>query len=114
MAAPNPVEIANLQTWSIYRHYYKHRSMYVTQGRAIAAGIRTILQSAQLHAQAQPIILTIAEDDIARAFRAFLLHDARWTAYSRKKAHITYPVHLLITDILARFIASEAYQEIIR
>src|SRR5271165_5537006 len=112
MAAPSPVEIANMRTWSIYRHYYRHRQMYVAQGRAIAAGIRTILQKAQSHAQAQPLNLTVAEDDIANGFRSFLLNDARWTAYLSTKAHMTGPVHLVMTDTLARFIAWEAYTDI--
>ena len=55
MAAPNQVEIANMGTWNIYRHYYRYRQMYVNQGSAIAAGIRTMLQKAQQSiVQAQP------------------------------------------------------------
>ena len=87
--------------------------MYVNQGRAIAAGIRTMLQQAQSSiTQAQPPILTVAEDDIANAFRSFLLHDPNWMAYLGSKAHMTGPVHLVMTDIMARFIAWEAYVDI--
>ncbi len=114
MGAPSPVEIANMRTWSIYGHYYQHRQMYVAQGRAIAAGIRVILQKAFSHAQTQPLNLIVAEDDIASGFRAFLLNDAHWTAYLRRKAHMTGPVHLVMTDTLARFIAWEAYADIIK
>src|SRR4051812_11378435 len=112
MAAPSLVEIANMRTWNIYRHYYRNRQMYVTQGRAIAAGIRVMLQKAQSQAQALPLNLTVAEDDIAFGFRSFLLNDARWTAYLRSKAHMTGPVHLVMTDTLARFVAWEAYADV--
>ena len=112
MAAPNQVEIANMRTWNIYRHYFRCRQMYVSQGRAIAAGIRTIFQQAQSITQAQPPNLTVAEDDIASAFRSFLLNDARWMAYLRSKAHMTSLMHLVMTDTMARFIASEAYADI--
>lgn len=112
MAAPNQVEIANMRTWNIYRHYFRCRQMYVNQGRAIAAGIRTILQRTQSVTQAQPPNLTIAEDDIASAFRSFLLNDVNWMAYLRSKAHMTGLVHLVMTDTVARFIAWEAYADI--
>jgi hypothetical protein len=114
MAAPNQVEIANMGTWNIYRHYYRYRQMYVNQGSAIAAGIRTILQKVQSITQAQPPNLTVAEDDIASAFRSFLLNDANWTTYLGRKAHMTGPVHLVMTDTMARFIAWEAYVDITR
>jgi hypothetical protein len=113
MAAPSPTEIANMRTWSLYGNYYRNRQMYVTQGRAMAAGIRTVLH-AQQHAQALPLNLTVAEDDIAVGFRSFLLCDARWMAYLRRKAHTTGPVHLVMTDTMARFIAWEAYTDITR
>jgi hypothetical protein len=112
MAAPNLIEIANMRTWNIYRHYYRYRQMYVDQGRAIAAGIRTMLNHAQLMTQAQPPNLIVAEDDIANAFRSFLLNDVNWMAYLRSKAHMIGPVHLVMTDIMARFIAWEAYVDI--
>ena len=114
MAAPSQVEIANMRTWNIYRHYYRNRQMYVSQGRAIAAGIRTILQQAQLITQAQPPNLTVAEDDIASAFRSFLLNDTNWMAYLGRKTHMTGLVRTVITDAMARFIASEAYADITR
>jgi hypothetical protein len=81
-------------------------------GRAIAAGIRTILQRTQSVTQAQPPNLTVAEDDIASAFRSFLLNDVNWMAYLRSKAHMTGLVHLVMTDTVARFIAWEAYADI--
>lgn len=113
MAAPNPVEISNMRTWNIYNHYYRFRQMYVNQGRAIAAGIRTMLQQAQQSiTQAPPANLTVAEDDIANAFRSFLLQDPNWMAYLGRKAHMTGPVNLVITDIMARFIAWEAFVDI--
>jgi hypothetical protein len=102
MAAPNPTEIANMRTWSIYKHYYRHRQMYVVEGRAIAAGIRTILLKAQPQPPAQPPNLTVAEDDIAAGFLAFLLYDPHWSAYLHKKA------------TMARFIAWDAYVDIVR
>lgn len=114
MAAPSPIEIANMQTWSIYRHYYRNRQMYVDYGRAIASGIKMILQKAQSHAQVQPLNLTVPEDDIAAGLRVFLLHDTRWMAYLRRKSHMTAPVHLVMTDTFARFVASEAYIDITR
>jgi hypothetical protein len=106
--AVNPIEIANMRTWNIHRHYYRNRQMYVDYGRAIASGIRTMLQKAQ----AQPLNLIVAEDDIANAFRSFLLIDSHWMTYLHSKAHMTGPVHLVITDTMARFIASEAYADI--
>lgn len=112
MAAPNSVETANMRTWSIYRHYFKNRRMYVLQGKAIVAGIKTILQKSQTHAQTQPVNLTVAEDDIAAAFRGFLTNDKNWTAYMAKKSHMTGPVHLVMTDTMARFVAWEAYSDI--
>ena len=111
MAAPNPVEVSNMQTWSVYRHYFKNRQMYVAQGRAIAAGIRAILQKAT-PAQAQPVNLNIAEDDIATAFVGFLMIDKNWMAYLQKKAHMTGPIYLVMTDTMARFIAWDAYADI--
>jgi hypothetical protein len=111
--AVNPVEIANMRTWNIYRHYFRNRQMYVDYGRAIAAGIRAMLQKAQSITQAQPSTLTIAEDEIANAFRTFLLSYPRWTAYLRSKAHMIGPVHLVMTDTMARFIAWDAYADII-
>jgi hypothetical protein len=112
--AVNSVEISNMQTWNIHRHYFRNRQMYVDYGRAIAAGIRTMLQKAQSITQAQPLNLTIAEDEIANAFRTFLLNDPRWMAYLRSKAHIIGPVHLVMTDTMARFVAWEAYADIIK
>jgi hypothetical protein len=114
MAAPSPVEIGNMKTWNIYRHYYRNRQMYVDQGRAIVAGIRSILQKAQSYTQTQPLNLTVAEDDIASGLHSFLLNDAHWTAYLRSKAHMTSPMHQTITDTVARFIAWEAYADIIK
>lgn len=110
MAVPSQVEIANMRTWSIYSHYYQHRQMYVTQDRAVAAGIRAMLQKAQ----AQPPNLNVTEDDIASGLLSFLLADAKWTAYLGKKAHMIAPVRLVMTDTLARYIASEAYVDIIK
>jgi hypothetical protein len=108
MAGPSQVEIANMRTWSIYSHYFQRRQMYVTYGRAVAAGIRTILQKAQ----AQPPNLNVTEDELASGLLTFLLVDAHWTAYLGRKAHMTGPVRLVMTDTLARFIASEAYADI--
>jgi hypothetical protein len=48
----------------------------------------------------------------ADAFRSFLLRDPHWTAYLQRKAHMTGPVNYVMTDIMARFIAWEAYVDI--
>jgi hypothetical protein len=93
MAAPNQIEVANMRTWNINRHYYRYQQMYVDQGRAIAAGIRNTLNRAQLMTQAQPPNLIVAEDDIADTFRSFLLNDVKWMAYMRSKAHMTKCSH---------------------
>jgi hypothetical protein len=116
MAAPSLIEIANIKTWNIYAHYFRNRQMYVDQGRAIVAGIRSTLQKLQVSAQAPSGILTIAvaEDEIAAAFVTFLTKDKNWMAYLGRKAHMTGPVHAVMTDTMARFIASEAYVDILR
>jgi hypothetical protein len=113
MAAPSSVEISNLQVWSLYGHYYKHRRIYVAIGRAVVAGIRVMLSKAQSQAQSQ-MNLVVPEDDIVIAFRGWLTNDQNWTAYLAKKSHMTGPVHVLMTDTMARFIAWEAYADMIK
>jgi hypothetical protein len=114
MAAPNLIEIANMKTWSIHTHYFNNRQMYVTQGRAIVTNLRTMLKNAQAAARAQSGITNITENEIATAFITFLTKDKNWMAYLDKKAHMTKLVHAAMTETMARFIASEAYEDIIR
>jgi hypothetical protein len=109
MAAPSTIEISNMKVWNLHKHYFNNRQMYVQQGRAIVAAIRVMLQKA---AQSQPGNPTISEDDIAASFRVWLLNDRNWTAYLAKKSHMTHALHVTMTDIMARFIASEAYVDI--
>jgi hypothetical protein len=113
MAAPSSVEISNMRVWSIYAHYYKNKRMYVTQGKAAVAGIRAMLQKAQNQAQVQVVNPVVPEDDIAAAFRLFLMNDKNWLSYMGRKSHMTGPVVLVMTDTMARFIAWEAYTDII-
>jgi antitoxin component of RelBE/YafQ-DinJ toxin-antitoxin module len=111
MAAPSSIEVSNMKVWSLHGHYIKNRPMYVQQGRAIVAAIRTMLQKAAA-TQTQPISATVPEDDIATSFRVWLMNDKKWLAYLAKKSHMTGPVVVTMTDTMARFIASEAYVDI--
>lgn len=113
MAAPSIIEIANMKVWSLYTHYFRNRDMYVRQGKAIVAAIRVMLQKMPA-AQGQSGSPTVYEDDIAASFRVWLLNDKNWTAYLAKKAHMTHAMLLTMTDTMARFIASEAYADIIK
>jgi hypothetical protein len=111
MAAPSNVEILNMQVWSVHTHYYKYRQMYVAQGRAIVAGIKTMLSKAP----PQPLVtLSVSEDDIASAFLFWLMNDKKWQAYLAKKSHMTGPGQHMMTDTMARFIAWEAYSDLIK
>lgn len=111
MAAPSNVEISNMQVWSLYAHYYKYRQMYVAQGRAIVAGIKTMLSKVQ----AQPFMnVSVSEDDIASTFLNWLTNDKNWRAYLAKKSHMTGPLQHVMTDTMARFIAWEAYSDLIK
>jgi len=112
MAAPNPVEILNLQTLSLYRHYFSRRLLYVGYGRAIVAGIRVMLQNAAPTAQlATP---TVTEEDIAMGLLAFLNHDANWLSYLGRIPHMSASAKAMVTDTMARFIAWEGYADIIK
>jgi hypothetical protein len=110
MAAPSITEISNMRVWSLHGHYFNNRSMYVQQGKAIVAAIRVMLQKAT---QTQPTSATVSEADIAAAFRTWLMNDKNWLAYLAKKSHMTSPVVITMTDTMARFIAWEAYADII-
>ena len=109
MVAPSSTEMSNMKVWNLHTHYFNNRPMYVQQGRAIVAAIRTMLQKA---AQTQPANATVSEDDVAASFRVWLLNDKNWTAYLSKKTHMTGAVTVMMTDTMARFIAWEAYVDI--
>jgi hypothetical protein len=106
MAAPNPVEIANLKTWSLYSHYFRKRGLYIGYGRAIVAGVQTMLRVTSTAQRA-----TVTEDDIAAGLIVFLNKDANWLAYLGRKTHMTGVVKIAITDTMARFIAWEGYAD---
>jgi hypothetical protein len=110
MAAPSITEISNMKVWSLHKHYFNNRQMYVLQGRGIVAAIQVMLQKAA--AQTQPASATVSEDDIAASFRVWLLNNRNWTAYLAKKSHMTHAVLVTMTDTMARFIAWEAYVDI--
>jgi len=114
MAKPSVVEIQNMKVWSLHGHYFKNRSMYVAEGRAIAAGIRAILQKSQPQTSQSPppTTPTVQEADIAAGFLSFLNNDKNWTAYLGKKGHMTATLKVVMTDTMARFIAWEAYVDI--
>lgn len=109
MVAPSNTEIANLKFWSLYKHYFNHRQMYVRQGKGIVAGIRVMLQKAT---HTQPASAIVSQDDIAASFMTWLPNDSNWTAFLAKKSHMTQALQTSMTDTMARFIAWEAYVDI--
>jgi hypothetical protein len=98
-----------MKVWSLYTHDFKRRQMYVSYGRAMVAAIRVMLQAAH-----QPANAVVPEDDIAASLRMWLIYDSAWTSYLARKSHMTGRKVQVMTDTMARFIASDAYKDITR
>ncbi len=112
MAAPSQLEINNMKVWSLYKHYFKERDLYVGYGRDIVARIRPTVQKPPTSATF--VALAVTKDDIAAVLFMFLSRNPRWLAYLGTKGHMTGAVNIAMTDTMARFIAWEGYLDMIK
>jgi len=68
-----------------------------------------MVQKATQNSSANTIV---PEDKIAESLKLWLERDSRWNGYLANKKHMTGHVAYVMTDTMARFIASEAYGDI--
>jgi len=122
MPAPNPAEIATLQMWSLHAHYQRHMMIYINQGKILVSNARQANQVAQ----GQQIVpsntsgaiqnghLNFTEDEVAQMLNIWLSADRKWNAYLRSKANLRFAAYVVVTEIMSRYVAWDAYGAITR
>lgn len=113
MPAPSPVEIANMQTWSLFKHYGNNRKMYIAQGKVLYQATQAYLGKANTNNTGntnQNMIIT--QDEIAVMVKSWLSGNHQWTTYLGSKAHLPVLLRDVLTDIMSRHIAWDGYLDI--
>jgi hypothetical protein len=112
MPAPSPVEIANMQNWSLFNHYLKNRQMYVDKGRDLYRAVQAYIQKTQNNAATANQNLIITQDEIAVMVKSWLMNNTHWIPYLKRKPHLPPLLHITLTDIMSRYIAWDGYLDI--
>lgn len=108
MPAPHNTEIATLKYWSVYAHCQKYLPRYINEAKII---YRVGCHNMRAAKQNQP---SMSQDEIAEGMKIRLSLDQQWQKFISSKSHMTLKVYSTIEDIVARHIAWDYCQSIIR
>ena len=105
MPAPHNAEIATLKFWSVYAHCQNNLANYINEAKIIyRVGCQGIASKAP----------SMSQDEIAEGMKIRLSLDQQWCKFIIGKPNMTPKAHNTIDDIVARYLAWDFYQAIIR
>jgi hypothetical protein len=110
MPAPSPTEFGKLSNLGLIRHYQRHQSWYIQQGRLLVAGAKFGVSATKIAAGSAYVF---SEDEVAQMLRGWLAGYAQWQALLKSKPNLPFNQYDTITDAMARHVAYDAYIQII-
>jgi hypothetical protein len=110
MPAPSLTEYGKLPSLGLIRHYQRHQSWYVQQGRLLVSGAKFGVSATKT---ASGSAYVFSPDEVAQMLRGWLVGYAQWQALLKSKPHLPFSQHDAITDAMARHVAYDAYIQII-
>jgi hypothetical protein len=86
--------------------------MYIAQGKALVRSARIVLKARQTYTEESSEDLDISQDDLAMMLTTWLSNDREWNKYLHGKPHMPLTTQTIVTELMSRHIAWDAYLEI--
>jgi|SRR6516162_8963147 hypothetical protein len=110
MPVPSPAEIGKLSGLGLLRHYQQKQSWYIQQGKLLVAGAKFGVSATKTTSGAAYVF---SQDEVANMLRLWLIVDQQWLALLQSKPNVPNSQYDTLTDAMSRFIAYDAYAQII-
>src|SRR5258708_4183657 len=107
MPALNPGEVANLQSLSLLTFCQTNLGWFISQAQILVVNARSLVTA--VTGSATGTTHTFSEDEIAVMINAWLAQSVQWQNVLNRKAHVLFKHHVLITDLVSRYIAYTYY-----
>ena len=111
MPAPSLTEIGKLSILGLIRHYQARQHWYVQQGKVLLASARVGVST--LTNTNSGAVHVFSQDEVALMLRVWLTAEQQWQALLSNKPHLPVSQYDIITDSMARYVAYDAYIQII-
>jgi hypothetical protein len=110
MPAPSLTELGKLAAWGLIRHYQLNPSWYVQQGKLLVAGAKYGVQATKT---ASGSVYVFSQEEVGGMLRMWFTVSPQWQALLKSKPHLPVSQYDIITDAMARYVAYDAYLQII-
>lgn len=111
MPAPSLTEYRKLQSLGLITHYKYYRRWYVQQGQVIITNARYAISVASKPSLAG--VHTFTPDEVAVMLRTWLSFNPQWQKVLQSKPNLPVNQYDFLTDAMARFVAYDAYTDIV-
>lgn len=111
MPAPSLTEYGKLQSLGLITHYKYYRRWYVQQGQVIITNARYAISVASKPSLAG--VHTFTPDEVAVMLRTWLSFNPQWQKVLQSKPNLPVNQYDFLTDAMARFVAYDAYTDIV-
>lgn len=110
MPAPSLTEIGKLTGLGLLRHYQQKQSWYIQQGKLLVAAAKLGVSYTKTVSGASHVF---SQDEVGQMLRLWLMVNPQWQALLQSKPHLPTSHYDLLTDAMSRYVAYDAYIQII-